>query len=81
VPLEVMETSPTSPSSPPLENPGRELFPAGQDPVLPGADRTEQQEAGREASAQLAEDLLAAAHRTKESAEVSRHTLAVLFPM
>ena len=51
MPLDVTETSPTSPSSPPLENPGRDLFPAGQDTVLPGADRTEQQEARREASA------------------------------
>ncbi|XP_039851804.1 uncharacterized protein LOC120710219 [Panicum virgatum] len=68
-PLEGVETPPASPSSPQLENSSRELFPAGRDPVLPEASHTEQQEARREMSAELAEELLAAARRAKESAE------------
>ena len=79
--MEVVQTPPASPPNVPPENPGQELFPAGQDHILPGAGHAEQQEAGQEASAELAEELLAAARRAKESAEVSCHTLAVLFPM
>ena len=63
VPLERMETPPVSLSSPPLENPGQELSPAVRDPVLPEASRTEQEEAGREASTGLAEEL----HATQRS--------------
>ncbi|XP_039786419.1 uncharacterized protein LOC120652614 [Panicum virgatum] len=61
--VEVMWTPPASLPSPPQEDPGRELFPVGQDPVLPGAGRAEQQEPGRDESAGLAEELLATARR------------------
>jgi hypothetical protein len=44
--VEEVRAPPASPVEPPPEHPGRELFPVGQDPVLPGAGRAEQQEAG-----------------------------------
>jgi hypothetical protein len=69
-PMEKMRTPPASPPNPPQENPGREQFPVGQDPVLPGVSRAEQQEAGRDESAGLSEELLAAARHATESAEV-----------
>ena len=61
---------PASPPSPPQENPGRELFLARQDPVLPRAIPAEQQEAEGDESAQLAEELQAAARHAAELAEV-----------
>ena len=74
---EEMRTPPASPPSPPRESPARELFPAGQDQVLPGADLVEQPEARRDEAAGLAEELLAAACRAAESAEVSACHVAV----
>ena len=53
-PTEEVQMPPVSPPSLSPENPGWELFPASQDPVLPTAGRTEQQEAGWEASVELA---------------------------
>jgi hypothetical protein len=41
--VEVVRTPPASPPSPQQESPGRELFPARQDPVLPKAIRAEQE--------------------------------------
>ena len=70
VPMEVVRTPPASVSIPPPENPGRELFPPRQDPVLPGVVRAEQQEAEGDESARLAEELRATAHHAAESAEV-----------
>ena len=70
-PMEVGQTPPASPPSPPQENPGWELFPARQDPVLPGVVRAEQQEAEGDEPARLAEELRAAARRATESAEVT----------
>ena len=61
---EEMRTPPASLPSPPQEDSSLELFPVGQDPVLPGAGRAEQQEAGRDESAGLAEELLAATRRS-----------------
>ena len=61
--MEVVRALPALPSSPPLENSNRELFPTCQDPVAPGAVRSEQQEAEGDASARLAEELQAAARR------------------
>ena len=69
VPMEVARMPPMSPPSPPQENSGRELFPARQDSVLPGAVRTEQEEAEGDESARLAEELHATARRAEESAE------------
>ena len=79
VPMEEVWTPPASPPSPPQENPGRELFPIGQDPILPGAGRAEQLEAGRDKSDGLVEELLIATCRAMESAEVRCRPLAVLF--
>ena len=62
--MEVVQTPPASPPNLPPENPGQELFPAGQDAILLGAGHAEQQEAGRDESAGLAEELLAAARRS-----------------
>ena len=76
-PMEVVQTPPASPPSPPQENPGQELFPNGQDPILPEAGRTELQEAVGDESARLAEELHAAAHRAAESAKVKFRPLAV----
>ena len=41
VPMEVARTPPMSPPNPPQENSGRELFPARQDPILPGVVHVE----------------------------------------
>ena len=65
----LMEVART-PSSPPQENLGRELFPARQDSVLPGTVRTEQEEAEGDESARLAEELRAIARHAAELAEV-----------
>ena len=72
-----MQMPPASPPSPPQGSPARELFPAGWDLALPGDDPVKQLEARREESARLAEELLVAARRATESAEVSCHSLAV----
>jgi hypothetical protein len=79
VPMEEVWTPPALPPSPPQENPGRELFPIGQDPILPGAGHAEQLEAGWDKSDGLAEELLIATCRAMESAEVRCRPLAVLF--
>ena len=76
-PMEVVQTPPASVSIPPPENLGRELFPIGRDPILPGADRVEQQESEGDELARLAEELRAATRRAAESAEVRFHPLAV----
>ena len=55
----------------PQETPSRELFPALQDPVLPGVLVVKEQEAEGDESAGLAEELQAAARRAAESVEVS----------
>ena len=73
-----MRTPPVLPPSPPRECPGWELFPVGQDPVLPGAGRAEQQEAERDELGVLVEEPLAAARHATEPAEVSTFLVAVL---
>ena len=78
--MEVVRTLPTSLPSLPLENLGRELFPIGRDPILPGQLRGAAGGRGDE-SAKLAEELCAAARRAAESAEVRFHPLAVLLFM
>ena len=72
-----MQMPPASPPSPPQGSPGRELLPAGRDQALPGDDPVEQLMAGHEEAARMAEELLAAARRATESAEVSCHPPAV----
>ena len=68
--MEVVRTPPALPPSPQQESPGRELFPARQDPVLPEAIHAEQEEAEGDESARLAEELRAVARRAAESADV-----------
>ena len=55
-----VRTPPASLPSPPRESLARELFPAGRDQALPGADSVEQPEAERDEATGLAEELLAA---------------------
>jgi hypothetical protein len=74
---EGMRTPPALLPSLPWENPGRELFPVGRDPILPEAGRAEQQEAEGDELARMAEELHAAARRAAESTEVRCHPLAV----
>ena len=70
--LEEVQTAPASLSSLPPESPSRELFPTGRDQVPPGLEEAKLGEA-----AGLAEELLAVARRTAESAEVRYCPFAV----
>jgi len=69
--VDEVRTPPMSPSSVPPKSLGREPFLADRGQAPPNAHPVGQQEAGRGEEAGLVEELLAAARRTAESAEVS----------